>query len=395
MDQSFADDIAAVAKIDAVRQILEVVCRTTGLGFSAVARVTDARWIACAVRDEIGFGLQPGGELKIETTICNEIRQREELVVIDHVALDDDFRDHHTPRLYGFQSYISVPITLPDGRFFGTLCAIDPKPAHIKTPETVGMFKLFADLIGRHLDAQERMHASEAALDRERETARQRDRFIAVLGHDLRNPLSAIGAGASALRSSPGNEGNGAILDLIQRSVSRMGGLISDILDFARGELGDGLTVSPHFNDQLPVALDQVVTELQATAPARTIHRDFSIDAPIFCDSPRLAQMLSNLLANALTHGDRDSPIWVKAAILGNEFELSVSNLGKSIEPHIIQRLFEPFARGSAGTSTQGLGLGLYISAEIARAHGGTLDAVCDVGRTTFTFKMPVNAVAD
>jgi len=128
--KSFADDLAAVAKIDAVPAILEVVCRTTGLGFAAVARVTEDRWIACAVRDEIAFGLQPGGELEVKTTICDEIRGSGRPVVIDHVAADEIFCGHPTPRTYGFQSYISVPIIRPDGRFFGTLCAIGPgRPA--------------------------------------------------------------------------------------------------------------------------------------------------------------------------------------------------------------------------------------------------------------------------
>ena len=157
MKDSVADDVAAVGKIDAVPTILEVVCRTTGLGFSAVARVTEERWVACAVRDEIAFGLQPGGELQVETTICDEIRDSGQLVVIDNVAEDEVFCGHPTPRMYGFQSYISVPIYRPDGRFFGTLCAIDPRPARLNTPETVGMFKLFADLIGFHLDVQERL----------------------------------------------------------------------------------------------------------------------------------------------------------------------------------------------------------------------------------------------
>ena len=132
MADNFQGDLAAVAQIDAVPTILEVVCRTTGMGFAAVARVTDERWIACAVRDEISFGLKPGGELKLETTICNEIRASGEAVVIDHVAEDEAFCGHPTPAMYGFQSYISMPIVRPGGAFFGTLCAIDPRPARLK-----------------------------------------------------------------------------------------------------------------------------------------------------------------------------------------------------------------------------------------------------------------------
>jgi GAF domain-containing protein len=140
MAKDFQADIQAIQWIDAVPSILEVVCRTTGMGFAAIARVTEQRWIACAVKDDIRFGLEPGGELKVETTICHEIRQSGSAVVIDHVAEDQAFCGHPTPAMYGFQSYISMPIVRTDGSFFGTLCAIDPRPAVLKTPQTIAMF---------------------------------------------------------------------------------------------------------------------------------------------------------------------------------------------------------------------------------------------------------------
>jgi GAF domain-containing protein len=152
--QDAEGSVAAIARVDAVPTILEVVCRTTGMGFAAVARVTEDRWIACAVRDGIRFGLEPGGELDVETTLCHEIRASRQPIVIDDVAADQAFCRHATPARYGFRSYISVPIHRANGAFFGTLCAIHPQPAKVSTPETVGMFRLFADLIGCHLDSQ-------------------------------------------------------------------------------------------------------------------------------------------------------------------------------------------------------------------------------------------------
>src|ERR1700733_335989 len=199
MASDFQADIDAIGRIAAVPTILEVVCRTTGMGFAAVARVTEDRWVACSVRDEIAFGLEPGGELKVETTICNEIRQSFEPVVINHVAENAVYSRHPTPAMYGFQSYISMPIVLPDGTFFGTLCAIDPRPAKVENPETIGMFKLFAELIAFHLDAIERVASSEATLFDERKTSELREQFIAVLGHDLRNPLASIASGVRLL----------------------------------------------------------------------------------------------------------------------------------------------------------------------------------------------------
>jgi GAF domain-containing protein len=175
MANDFAADVDAIQRIDAVPRILEVVCRSTGMGFAAVARVTDDRWICCAARDEIAFGLRPGGELKLETTICNEIRQSHQAVVIEHVAEDEAFSGHHTPAMYGFQSYISMPIILADESMFGTLCAIDPRPARLKNPETIGMFKLFAELIASQLDSARKLAASEAILLSERQTSELRE----------------------------------------------------------------------------------------------------------------------------------------------------------------------------------------------------------------------------
>jgi hypothetical protein len=160
----FGADIVAVQDVAAVPTILEIVCRVTRMGFAAVARVTEDRWVACCVKDDISFGLKPGGELKVETTICHEIRQSGAEVAIDHVSEDRAYCSHPTPAMYGFQSYISVPIVLPNGAFFGTLCAIDPKPARVNTPEVIGTLKMFADLIGFHLDANQRVASSTAAL---------------------------------------------------------------------------------------------------------------------------------------------------------------------------------------------------------------------------------------
>ena len=141
MSYDFQTDFDAIENIEAVPTILNVVCRVTGMGFAAVARVTKERWVCLAVNDEIDFGLKPGGELAVETTICHEVRESREAVVIDHVAEDEVYCGHPTPKMYGFQSYVSMPIFLKDGSFFGTLCAIDPKPAKLKNPGVIGMFR--------------------------------------------------------------------------------------------------------------------------------------------------------------------------------------------------------------------------------------------------------------
>jgi signal transduction histidine kinase len=391
IDLNIQADIEAIGRIDAVASILEVVCRTTGMGFAAIARVTDDRWVACAVRDEINFGLARGGELVLETTICNEIRQHHEEVVIDHVSTDDSYANHHTPLMYGFQSYISVPIILKNGSFFGTLCAIDPKPADLKNTHITGMFSMFADLIAFHLHAMEQLALSESRLIEERKTSELREHFIAILGHDLRNPVGAVSSAAQLLMRMPLDERMMRLATIIQDSSFRMKGLIENILDFARGRLGEGITVNCQTNDQLEKILSQVVSELQIIWPDRIIETDFRLKMPVICDSIRIAQLFSNLLGNALSHSEPGTPVKVKGVAEGDEFRLSVSNAGEEISAATMKRLFHPFSRGEVKPGQQGLGLGLYISSEIARAHKGSLEVSSNSGETCFTLKIPLN----
>ncbi len=389
--EAFDRDIAAIGRLEAVPTILDVICRTTGMGFAAIARVTDQRWIACSVRDDIAFGLKPGGELEIETTLCNEIRQHRTPIVIDEVGTDARYRDHHTPARYGFQSYISMPIVLPGGTFFGTLCAIDPRPARLQVPEVVDMFKLFAELIAVHLDVLNRIEASEAGLAGERESAALREQFIAVLGHDLRNPVAAIAAGMEALRREPMTAKGTRIVGLVQNSVSRMSDLINDVLDFARGRLGGGIPVMRRGGEPLGEQLEQVVAELRAAHPARKIDAAFDLPVPIDCDRSRICQLVSNLVGNALMHGRADRPVVIRAAVADGEFTLWVANAGDPIPPEAMERLFAPFSRGEVRPHQQGLGLGLYIASEIARGHGGRIAVSSTPEETRFTFRMPLD----
>lgn len=383
------EDVAAVGRLDVVPRILDVVCLTTGMRFAAVARVTADRWIACAVRDDIAFGLVPGGELEIATTLCDEVRQFGAPIVIDHVAKDSAYRGHHTPAQYGFQSYISIPIHYR-GEFFGTLCAIDPEPARLDTPQTRAMFELFADLIARHLAADERLQESQAALLDANAAAELREQFIAVLGHDLRNPLASVDAAARLLRKRPLDVHSTTLLDHLQASVDRMAGLIDNVLDFARGRLGGGFAVERRVSPTLEAALVQVVSELATARPDRRITADVRLSEPVSIDERRMAQLLSNLVGNAVVHGSPNGPVSVFARAEGGMFELSVSNTGEPIPKSTLVRLFEPFSRASERPHQQGLGLGLYIAREIARAHGGMLEVASDRTETRFTFRMPL-----
>ncbi|TCD10631.1 GAF domain-containing sensor histidine kinase [Pedobacter frigidisoli] len=360
------------------------------MGFSAVARVTTDKWLACAVHDEINFGLVPGGELKLETTICNEIRQHHEAVAIDHVAEDENFVNHHTPLMYGFQSYISMPIILKDGTFFGTLCAIDPKPAKVNNPTTVGMFKMFADLIAFHLDALEQLSISNKNLQIEKETSELREQFIAILGHDLRNPLNAVANSAQLLARINLEDRTQKLVKIIKDSSFRMNGLIENMLDFASGRLGGGIAIARTPDEDLEHVLFQVVEEIQAISPDRKITMNFDMLHPVSADGKRIAQLFSNLLGNALNYSPPGAVIDITAISNTEEFTLCVANPGKQISESTIERLFQPFSRGEVEPNQKGLGLGLYISSEIAKAHGGSLAVSSTAEQTCFTLSLPV-----
>jgi signal transduction histidine kinase len=379
-------DINLIQNIPAIPNILSVICKTTGMGFAAVARVTSEQWIACSIRDDINFGLQPGGELVLETTICNEIRQTTEPVIINNVSEDPEFCSHHTPKMYGFQSYISIPIYRKDGGFFGTLCAIDPNPASFDRDQVLEMFSLYADLISFYLSAVQQVDSTQQELAEERKTAELRDQFIAILGHDLRNPLGAISSSAQLMMKMQPDEKLLKLARIIKNSAFRMSGLIENVLDFARGRLGEGIMLERR-DEYIKDALQQVITELQTASPGCEINFEAELDEPVNCDIRRISQLFSNLLGNALTHGDRSAAIDVHASSINGVFELSVRNKATRIPEAALKQLFQPFSRGKVKKDQQGLGLGLYIASEIAIAHSGTLIVDSTEDHITFTLK--------
>ncbi|MBB6273818.1 sigma-B regulation protein RsbU (phosphoserine phosphatase) [Pedobacter cryoconitis] len=230
---------------------------------------------------------------------------------------------------------------------------------------------------------------AEKTLLKEREMATLREQFIAVLGHDLRNPLGAIKSGASLLTRSASSDRDKSIVGMIKKSGLRMEELIANVMDFARVRLGGGLSLDLKDVFIEPIIL-HVIEELSITFPERIVTVDFEVKETINCDADRISQLLSNLVANALTHGSPDEPVKVIARIVLNYFELIVSNGGKPIPEDALETLFEPFTREASSPSQQGLGLGLYIASQIANAHGGNLAVTSNTTGTSFIFRMPV-----
>ncbi|UPJ44162.1 PAS domain-containing sensor histidine kinase [Bradyrhizobium sp. 40] len=245
------------------------------------------------------------------------------------------------------------------------------------------------ELIDARKESDQLKTALEERLQQERANAELREQFIAVLGHDLRNPLASIAAGARLMLKAKTPEDALRLESMMQSSVGRMAKMIESVMDLARGRLGGGISLSKSITAIEPV-LDQVVAELTAAHPERRIEASFEVETPVFCDPARIAQLFSNLLGNAISHGAPDLPVRVEATAKAEMFELSVANGGAAIPEEARTRLFQPFYRGKTHGPSQGLGLGLYIAAEIAKAHGGSIEVASSETETRFTMQMPL-----
>jgi len=383
----FQTDIELLAGSEFVKTILETVMLATNMRFAGVARVTADRWVACRTIDEVNFGLSEGDEIAIESTFCRTVRETSEMVIFSDAASDPEYQGHPIATAFGIVSYASVPIYRSDGSFFGTLCAIDIEPKDVKSPRAVAMLKMFADLIGRNLETEERLEAQEQLIEHERKLVQIQDEFIAILGHDLRNPVAAFGAGVRQLDKEPVTSRGRELLVLMRASLHRMTELIDNMMLHAKSRLGGGIAVSVVPDAPLSEMLQQVVDEIRVTVPKKEILLNVDLAYPVSCDPDRIGQAVSNLLSNAITHGASGSPVQVTVRSHDKEAVIEVENEGEPIPPELQKTLFHPFHRGS-GTS-EGLGLGLHIASSIAKAHSGRLSVASEGTTTCFRLELP------
>jgi signal transduction histidine kinase len=354
-------DVAAVQRIALIPSILQTVSQITGLRFTCIARMTPQSWTACAVHDELALGLQPG----------------------DARANGPD--GSAPPSLTGYASFVSVPIRRQDGSWFGILCGIDPLPSALAGTAALASMTLLAELVSQQLSSQQTLEDAQFALRGATATAELREQFIAVLGHDLRNPLGTIITGAELMLQSLGNPERLAILArLIQGSGKRMAALVDDVVDLTRGKMGGGIALTMRAEPALEKTIGQVVDELRSSYPERDIHFDCGAQGVVLCDAGRLGQLCSNLLKNALVYGDPARPVSVSLHLDGAGLQLAVTNHGPAMSADTIAHLFKPYWRAAAKSPHQGLGLGLFIAGEIARAHGGAMTVSSGAELTTF-----------
>jgi signal transduction histidine kinase len=219
---------------------------------------------------------------------------------------------------------------------------------------------------------------------------RSRNLLLGMLGHDMRSPLNAIQMTASYLAAlNAGAEVSEAASRLI-RSGASIKALVDDLVDFNRTKLGLGINITLANIDLAKVLADEL-EQLRGAHPGQRLELEVKGDARGFWDGLRTQQLLRNLVSNAIKYGETDAP--VRVVLTGEEADVGIEvvNRGSGIDQSALDKIFDPLKRGSVQRhdTCSGLGLGLYIVREVARAHGGKVDVRSDKGETVFAVRLP------
>jgi PAS domain S-box-containing protein len=264
--------------------------------------------------------------------------------------------------VYGLQHRLRRP----DGSYAWVMARAVPLPATGGVREWVGTMS----------DVSDRVRVEES-----------RETFIAVLGHDLRNPVNAILLSTELLLGGELPDDARRTVARVARSAGRIENMVRDIIDFAHGHLGSGIPIEPRACHLGDLARD-VVGELRDARPDCTITLEVVGDASGEWDPHRLEQVLSNLIGNAVDQAS--TPVAVVVADQGQDVLLSIHNGGSPIPESLLPVLFEPFHPSAKIGRDRGLGLGLYIASQIARAHGTTISVSSSESEgTTMTIRWP------
>lgn len=385
-----AEQVPSVIALASVPHILKVIARTTGAGFVGITRPSEGGWVVSTAYDPAGIGAGPEDVLEVQNTLLPASSAGRSVTVVDDLAELPGGRDHPALARHGMRSYVSVPITQNDGRFYGTICALDRSPRPLDEPVTIGVLEGFAELIGRQLadPAAEPQHIRNH-LRAERVSLRRREEFIAILGHDLRSPMATIASGLRLLEREGQSEAGMRTLTLMQATLGRMNALVDNLLDLARGRVARQPSFQIEPCSEINAEIEQVIQEIRA-ATGHEIEYEWNQICMLRCDRRRMGQLVSNLVMNAVKHGDPAAPVRVECRLVDERFTIMVENRGRPIQPEIQETMFDPFVRGRDDERrSRGFGLGLHIARETARAHSGTLTVDSTEERTRFTFSMP------
>ena len=300
-------------------------------------------------------------------------------------------------QMQGSVSEVKLELTRGDGTAIPmVLNAIRQERQGVVTHQLAAFVARDRDQYEREL-VQSRVRLERAVAESVRLQAQANDRallaeqMIGIVSHDLRNPLSAIRMGVTLLESEPLSSAQHEVLNRMSRSVDRSAKLITDLLDFAQARLGAGISVNVETIPGLHCVVAETIDELALIYPQRAIEHVRLGSGPCAADPHRLAQLLGNLVSNAMAYGSPDTPVVVTSSIDEDSISIAVHNDGEPILEASQAKMFEPLSRGTnAASVNRSIGLGLFIVSEIAKAHGGSAMVRSSAGEgTTLTVQLP------
>lgn len=439
-NKSVSDDVRKIGQIPIVPKLLDIVCQVTKMRFAAVARVTEEQWVVCSVIDNIRFGLQPGDELDVKKTICDEIRDSHKIVVSNDAENDPEYKDHPVPKLYGIKSYISVPILTSDGKFFGTLCAFDFEKRDVKNDETIAMFTSFAEIIAYQLEmldlmqdntlalasqkavgkvlqssyntqsldlAQSNRNLAESTtlvLEQQKELegnqrslrlmADEIDSFSYISSHDLQEPLRKIQMISKMIHDDGSNSlsiKSAENLLKIDRAAERMRMLINDLLTFNTNSKGKNKFV----HTDLRALVDQLVSEMDDEFSRSKAQIEISGHCELFAIPFQIRQAIYNLLSNSIKFSKSSVAPRITVTI-GKEmpptesgqsdlpFEnygyISVEDNGIGFNMQFKEKIFQIFEQLNDVPANKSTGIGLAIVRRVVDNHTGIISVQGETG---------------
>lgn len=379
---STVESIELLASLDSVAALLRVVCDISGLGVATVAEVTEQRWIACAVEDRIAFGLQPGAELDLESTLCNHVRSSHDAVIISDVTQNPTYCDHPAPGLYGWKSYLSVPVFRPNGTFFGTLCAFDPQPApRLEQRPVIDTLDGFARLLGELLAREEQRREASPGARGDHDLTPLREQLLVLLEEDLQRPLQALAKEASA---------DAAQAQRLQAKAQRLAERSAAAADFVRVRLGHGLPLKLTLVEGVNERLTNLLATLQARFPDQTLGSELpELPAALRLDLPRLLQAVGALLEWVASRNPPGGSLLLRGLIQERCYSLAVESRTAVVDPGSLSQVFQPALTEATPEQPARLELSLYLAQEVARGHGGSLVARQENGRLRFILTLP------
>lgn len=366
------------------QRILEELCSQTKMRYGLIRKKDGAKWGNWCVYD---YHSQQIVDKNSDTyvKIYQEIRTGFSPIYIDDSTQCTVDQWAHVLQEFGLKSYISYPIVNKNDAIVGHMSFMNAEPVHLDRNKLETLLPVCSDLIALNFNTIFGLNNVRKELKQELSYTKNRELILTALAHDLNNPVSIVKVISQYLMGSVKDDNQKRLIKKIEEASFRMKGMIDDILDFSSIRLENKPSIINEYC-RIDTLIRQILSEYELLH--KKLIANIEVPTEIRCDQHKMGRTFSNLIGNAIKHGNPDKNIEINASIEDGQFIFSVTN-DVIFPQHLsdLSNLFEPFTRGS---NSKGLGLGLFIAHEIAKLHKGTITVHLD--HNTITFKLVIPA---